>query len=210
MKFLRRFMLFLAMLTATPAFAIVEFIPPSDPVGYVEPRHHDNAGYLYRRGVVFMPTEDFRLTSVGLYQDVTNLLLTYGLDLVPSATGFVGDGVSLRNDWRTFYTSGFEYSDFVVDPITLEAGKIYYLWFAHADNANRNLFHDTGGEPFSLPGFTDIIGAHVDITGGYLPRIRLNAPVGVPEPGTWVLLLAGFAGAGVGLRRRCNVTKKSV
>lgn len=194
----------LAMLcaTATPALAAVDFVPPSDTVGHVFSTN-TNDGYTFGRGVVFVPTAAFTLTSVGLYHDLTNVALSYALSTAPSATGFVGGGTILRTGTLTANTTGLQFVDFSLAAITLQAGQAYHLSFAHNGAANQNFFYDqSGAQPYAQAGFASIDGTQANDTSNFvLSRIRLNgAGGGVPEPAAWALMLAGFGLVGSAMR----------
>ena len=71
----------------------------------------------------------------------------------------------------------------------------------------------SGENKFAFEGINgqSIANLHFDVTGGGITtvkqvRIDTSAPGAVPEPGTWGLMLLGFAGAGFALRRRRRQT----
>lgn len=192
-----------AMLCAAsvPAMAAVEFVPPSDTVGQVWSTN-GNDGYSTSRGVVFVATSNFNLTSVGLYHDITNVSLSYTLSTAPSTSGFVGGGTLLRSGTQIATTTGLEFVDFNVAPLTLQAGSAYYLAFGHFGAANQNFFYDqSGAEPYAQAGFSNIDGTQANHTGNFvIARIRLNGSAGVPEPAAWAMMLAGFGLVGGAMR----------
>src|SRR4051812_29980407 len=109
------------MAAAAPSFAGVIFVPPSDTVGTVFTTNFNDA-YSGGRGVVFAPTSNFDLTSVGIYQDLTNITVNFALALATAPTGNVGGGTVLRSGSATVTTSGLEFVDFAFASITLNAG----------------------------------------------------------------------------------------
>jgi hypothetical protein len=53
-------------------------------------------------------------------------------------------------------------------------------------------------------GIADIAGVSVwnnDVTGFGIANVRFNLATGVPEPSTWAMMLLGFLGIGIGVRR---------
>lgn len=192
-----------AVLVATPALAGTIFVPPSDTTGHVYSTNA-NDGYADGRGVVFTPTSNYTLTNVALYQDLTNVTLSYTLRLATATTGFVGGGTILSSGSQLATTSGLQFVDFALAPTVLTAGTYYFLDFSFSGNSNENFFYDqTGAQPYSQAGFAGIDGTQAGNTSNFvLARIRLNGDVAaVPEPATWAMMLIGFGGIGLTIRR---------
>jgi hypothetical protein len=112
-----------------------------------------------------------------------------GLDGTGSTTGFT-DSINLATDILTYSYTGSEIAHFM--GIFQGGGGLN----CNGCNNTYQLFYDAGGitsgtinlgSYFSNPGIS-----HVDLfdTGG-----------AVPEPGTWSLMLLGFAGVGMAFRR---------
>ena len=198
----------------SPAIA-QEFVPPSDMDGQVYTTGA-NDGYALGRGAVFAPTDDFSLFSVGIFQDLTAVNLTYTLSLATGETGNVGGGPVLSSGSALTTTNGLEWVDFTFDPITLDANTFYLLEFSFGGNSNQNFFfNQSGAEPYSQPGFFGIDGTQGGDTANFvIPYIRLNGGAevngAVPEPATWALLLLGFFGIGGMMRRRGEVQSTTV
>lgn len=193
-----------ALMLASPALAAPTiFVPPSDVSGKVYSTNNED-GYQTGRGVVFAPTSDYLLTSVALYHDLTNILLSYNLRTASATSGYVGGGTLLASGSRTVSTNGLEFISFAMTPTLLVAGTYYHLDFTINGAGNQNFFYDQrGAQPYSQAGFTGIDGTMSRETSNYvLSRIQLNAVSGVPEPATWTMLMLGFVGAGVAMRRR--------
>ena len=192
-----------AVVSATPALAGTTFVPPSDTTGHVYSTN-SNDGYVQGRGVVFTPTSNLTLTNVAVYQDLTNVNLSYTLRLASATTGNVGGGSILSSGSQLATTSGLQFVDFALAPTTLTAGTYYFLDFAFNGNSNQNYFYDqSGAEPYSQAGFAGIDGTQGGSTSNFvLARIRLNGDVAaVPEPATWAMMLIGLAGIGLAVRR---------
>jgi hypothetical protein len=189
-------------MAAQAASATVTFIPPSDPVGMVFSTN-SNDGYGRSRGVVFTPTSNFSLTSVGIYQDLTNVTLNFTVEAATSPSGITGPGTILRSGSVVANTTGLQFIDFAFASLNLAAGSYYNVNFSFAGNSNQNFFYNqSGAEPYAQAGFAGIDGTVRYNTGNFLlPAIRLNGSV-VPEPASWALMIVGFGLVGVAARRR--------
>lgn len=206
MSMLRYFAVAAALAAASPAAAAVDFVPPSDTTGQVFSTNA-NDGYSSGRGVVFSPTSSFLLSSVGLYQDLTNVNLSFTLSLATASTGQVNGGTVLAGGNQTVTTSGLQFVDFSFAPILLNAGTFYFLDFSFTGSSNQNFFfNQSGAQPYSQAGFTGIDGTLGGNTGNFvLARIQLNPleqTTPLPEPATWNMMMLGFGAAGISLRLR--------
>ena len=195
---------FAAATMASPTLA-TEFIPPSDPDGEVFTTN-SNDGYDDGRGVVFAPTSDFSLFSVGIFQDLTGIDLSYSISVAPNSTGFVGGGPVISSGSLTATTDGLEWIDFSFAPLELSANTFYHLEFQFDGESNQNFFFDQrGAEPYDQPGFVGIDGTSNGSTNNFvIPFIRLNGGgmAAVPEPATWAMMLLGFFALGSMMRNK--------
>lgn len=188
----------------------IMFTPPTDPSGSVFSTNF-NDRYSAGRGMSFLMTDDVMIDSVGIYHDLTGIDLSYELAETTSTSGVVTIGQTvLRSGNGVVTTSGLEFIEFAIAPLTLQAGKSYHLDFTFSGPGNQNFFYCQDGWPvygpatFDLGAFTLIDGT----AGGYtqnfvLPRMGVNAmTAAVPAPGA---ILLGALGAGlVGWMRKRN------
>ena len=77
---------------------------------------------------------------------------------------------------------------------------------ATSDLGVVNLFNIVGGSTLTLTStasgaFSQVFGANLP-AGTTVGTVRINAVAGVPEPGTWMMMLLGFGAVGLTLRRR--------
>lgn len=186
------------------------FVPPSDTVGSVFTTN-SNDGYSGGRGVVFAPTADYLLQSVAIFQDLTNIDLSYSLSIATASTGFVGGGTVISSGTQNVTTSGLEFISFNTGPTLLSAGTDYLLSFSFDGASNQNFFFDQrGAQPYDQAGFSGIDGTSDGNTGNFvLAQIRLSDSAGaVPEPATWAFMIFGFGAIGGAMRRQRKATVK--
>ena len=142
-----------------------------------------------------------------------NAITSYGTSSVSSPTGG-GPVAGFTNAGASLSGSGIAYS--FAHPITLGTSFDLSLGLFAASYpgsftgvANNDFFStarissitilDASGHPidFSITGASGTI---YDANGAHLPTAG-----GVPEPGTWAMMLLGFGGLGAILRRRCGM-----
>lgn len=185
--------------------AVIEFVPPNDPVGSVYTTN-SNDGWSSGRGVVFQATVDGTISSIGLYHDLTGIDLTYKISQTTSADGDIETGETvLATGNAVVTTDGLEWIDFTVANISYSAGSYYHIEFGFSGNGNQNFFYNNANVTFSQDGFEVIDGTSSGATGNsVMPAIRLDNvaafgdSVPVPALSSWssalLLLLFGFIG----------------
>jgi hypothetical protein len=189
--------LVLVLLTAlaSPIFAAtITFVPPNDTVGGVYSTN-SNDGYSNDRGILFQLSGDVTIDSVGIFQDLTNVALTYSIYQTPSASTTDETGYNLlQTGTTTVTTSGLEWIDFGFSPLALTSGNDYYIAFSFTDNSNQNFYYDNSNVTWTQDVFTQLDGALAgNAANSVLPAIRLDEST-APEPSTIVLAAAGLAG----------------
>jgi len=166
----------------------------------------------------FSVNEDVTLVQLGFYDRLGDGLAdahaiglwSSGGSLLRNVTIFDGTGDASNGELAA---SNFRYRD--VTPLLLTAGSTYYLGATYA--SARDAFEFSGPEAFASIDQITVIGG-VQQNGGFVfparpiaggtlvvgPNFRIagDAVAPVPEPAAWVLMILGFGGAGVALRRR--------
>jgi PEP-CTERM motif len=198
---MRMRLLLLAAVTGTMFGGTVTFIPPTDPTGQVFTTNN-NDGYAGDRGLLFLMGGDSTIDSVGIFQDLTGVDLTYTIYQTPGLATVDESGfVVLQTGTSNVTTNGLEWIDFNFAPLTLTTGNSYYIAFSFSDPSNQNFFYDNGNTTWGQGNFTELDGANGGDTGNtVLPAILLDEQQSaVPEPGSF--LLGGLGLAAVGLAR---------
>ena len=132
---------------------------------------------------------------------------TFTFPITGGSVNVAGDAVIYHDGSGILFTAGTDYlgiGNFVIDTAALlvsgdvdadgtDLGSVG-LFTLGADNS---LFLTAG----AAGAFTSIFGAP-DLTGANVGFATVNAETqAVPEPGTWMMMLAGFGAAGFALRR---------
>jgi hypothetical protein len=137
-------------------------------------------------------------------------LWSSGGSLLRNVTIFDGTGDPSNGELTA---TNFRYRD--VTPLLLTAGATYVLGATYA--SSRDAYHFNGPGAFASIDQITVIGG-VQQNGGFAfpgrpianstlivgPNFRIagDAVAPVPEPAAWGLMIAGFGGAGMALRRR--------
>jgi len=195
-----------AAMTA-PALAAIEAL------AVTTPHPGTIANPPFTLGWNFTVNEDITLEQLGFYDHNGNGLLdahaiglwSSGGSLLRNVTIFAGDDGELA-------ASNFRYKD--VAPLLLTAGATYVLGATYA--SGRDAYHFNGPAAFDAIDQITLIGG-VQQNGGFAfparpianstlivgPNFRITGDVApVPEPAAWALMILGFGGAGMVLRRR--------
>lgn len=196
----------LFLFVGTVNAAVIEFVPPNDPVGHVFSTN-SNDGWSSGRGVVFQATADGTMSSIGLYHDLTGIDLSYKISETTSANGDIATGeIVLLTGNTVVTTNGLEWIDFAIADTPYSAGSFYHIQFSFSGNGNQNFFYDNNDVPFTQGSFEVIDGTQGTSTGNsVMPAVRLDDSAGfvgesvpVPALSSWsialLLLLFGFIG----------------
>lgn len=170
----------LFLFAGTANAAIIEFVPPNDPTGHVFSTN-SNDGWGAGRGVVFQATADGTFSSIGVYQDLPGVDLSYTLSQTTSATGDISTGETVLASGNAISTTnGLEWIDFPIGPVSYSAGNYYHIEFSFQANSNQNFFYDNNDVQFSQDGFDVIDGTQGGNTGNtVMPAIRLDTGFGI-------------------------------
>lgn len=185
--------------------AVIAFVPPNDVSGQVFSTNN-NDGWSSGRGLVFQMTANKTINSIGLFEDLSGISLSYELARVTSATGLVTIGQTiLASGVATVTTTGLQWIDFGIANTLLSAGNSYHLQFIFSGNGNQNFFHDNRNVAFSQGSFASIDGTASGDTGNsVMPKLRLTTTISnVPIPSTAWLFGSGFLGLFGVRRNRC-------
>jgi hypothetical protein len=180
---------------------LIEFVPPNDTIGNDT---INNDLFSGGRGVVFKATTNTKINSIGIFENLSNVNLSYEVAQVLNPTGAVTTGQTiLRSGSSLTTTSGLEFTDFAFAAVDLLAGNFYHIEFTFAELPIQNFFYNNNNVQFTQANYTLIDGTqNGDTINRVLPRIRINEVTdAVPEPTTLALFGIGLVGL-AGMRRR--------
>ncbi|MEM1427850.1 MAG: VPLPA-CTERM sorting domain-containing protein [Pseudomonadota bacterium] len=191
-------------MSAPALSATMEFIPPNDTTGQVWSTNTVD-GWDSGRGIGFSVTEAVEVDSLGVFHDLTGIDVSYGLYEISSGSGNFSRSATLRSGSSTITTSGLDWVDFAVAPLTLAPGTNYLLEFSIGGPANQNFFYNNGNVAWSQSVFTSLDGTLGDSFSNFVVgAFRLNGDETsvVPLPGGLVLMVGAFAAFGALRGRR--------
>ena len=168
--------------------------------------------------------EDFE-TGFGVFTATGQAVIANGNDYIPCC-GTSGSPANMANNFVTF-GSGNVGSGLISSPISLVAGTSYTLSFDYRSLGAgvENLYAVVNGTTYSFPalannnldlpyqtasfGFVAASGSTtlqfysdgINNVDAIVDNILLTGAA-VPEPGTWAMMLLGFGGIGIAMRRR--------
>lgn len=194
------------LLTSAGQAALIEFVPPNDAVGSILTTN-DNDSYDVGRGLVFRSASAQSINSIGIFLDVSNVMLDW---IIYQTTGVSGDltvGQTLLGSGSvTADTTGLQWVDISIPTLALVANGTYHIQFSHTASANQNFFYNnanvawTQGAFQALDGTNDGSASNSVVAAIRISTVDAGGPE-VPEPAT--MWLAGGALLTVfGLRRR--------
>jgi hypothetical protein len=193
-------LLSLALLTASFATlataAPIAFVPPNDTVGIFTGAGND--GWSIGRGIVFQMTDDETIDSVGVFQNLSGILLNFAFYQTTGVTGNVATGQTLlRSGGATVTTAGLEWVDFSFAPLALTSGNSYHLVFSFDGNSSGNFYYNNNDVTWAQGSFSSLDGTrNGDTSNTVVGAFRVNAtgdPAGVPEPSSLGLMLSGLS-----------------
>ncbi len=170
----------LTLAVCTTASAVT-FVPPNDPVGQVWTTN-TNDGWGQGRGITFNVSSATSLTSVGVYQDLTNTNLTWTLSDFNTSNVFASGG-------SVASTQGLEWIDFATS-VNLSFGTLYHLQFFFSGNSNQNFFYNNQNVAWSQSVFNMLEGTQAGWAGNFVVgAFRVNEQNSVPDSGSTTALL---------------------
>ncbi|NRA30699.1 MAG: PEP-CTERM sorting domain-containing protein [Parvularculaceae bacterium] len=191
--------------SVTPALAVTEFVPPNDMTGRVWSTN-SNDGWINARGIGFTVTGDVVIESVGVFQDLNGVALTYTVSEITALSGTFSRTSMLASGGSTVTTSGLEWIDYAIAPITLSAGTNYSIEFSFQGSSNQNFFYNNDNVAWTQGLFTGLEGTLGSsfsnfVVGAFrVDADTVTAPV--PVPGALPLMAAGMAGFAAVRRRK--------
>ena len=174
------------------AAATVEFKPPNDPIGRVVTTNFNDL-WRFGRGIGLTVSSDQTINSVGLFQDLTNIALSFSIHEISATSDTFTRGAALRSGGSTVTTQGLEWIDYSFANLTLSAGTNYLLDFVFSGNSNQNFFYRNENLPWSQGSYSFLEGTQGDtFSNRVVAAFRVNDVTPVPVPAGAVLLMSGL------------------
>ncbi|TJZ74078.1 PEP-CTERM sorting domain-containing protein [Chitiniphilus eburneus] len=203
MKTAPLFGLVLSVLLAQGAHAqVVAFVPPG---AVVLTTHNSNDSWAQGRGVLFSPTANLTIDTIGVFQQLRPGVLGLELSRVHTDNGLIyQDEILWQGSVSTTGADSLSWLDLALPDTCLRAGYTYHAQFSYFGRPYTNFFYDNQNQPFAQDHFAQIDGTEGKGTANYvMPAVRLNVTSvsPVPEPATYALIGLGLLGV---MRARRN------
>ncbi|EEF23701.1 conserved hypothetical protein [Ricinus communis] len=125
-----------SLAAATP----IAFIPPNDPTGYIGSTHSNDA-WSMGRGIGFRVTTQETISSIGVYVDLINTELRWGVYTVDSLGNDISKLETLASGSSVVTTNGLEWIDFRVPDVVLNEYWNYLIEFSFDGESNQNFYY---------------------------------------------------------------------
>lgn len=198
----------------TAAAAPVTFVPPNNN-GQVFSSNSNDA-WSAGRGIGLQVSSNQTISSVGLFQNLSNQALNYGVYEISSPTQGFNKLQTLRSGGSTVSTVGLDWVDYGFASLTLETGTNYLIEFQFDGISNENFFYNNGNQAWTQGAYNALDGTNGNSFSNFVvAAFRLDGasasnnvpePAGagnnVPEPNALGLVGAALLGLALTRRRR--------
>ena len=195
----------ISILSPAAIAATIEFVPPNDATGGVFTTNSNDA-WDESRGIGFNVSNAQSITSVGLFQDLTGIDLSFRISEISSLVGGFTRDVILASGSSNVTTNGLEWIDFVIPQLTFNPGTNYLIEFSFSGLSNQNFFYNNANVPWDQLVFTMLEGTQGNSFNNFVVaafRVNNDSLTAVPVPAALPLLLTG-----IGMLGRLSARRK--